>query len=409
MVMDAPPVANGMLAENIIHFSRVLRRAGLPVGPAAAADALKAVQTVGLRRKDEFYFALSAVMVQRHEHQAVFDEAFKLFWQDPARSAQHMEQLMHLLSGLRSARRDKPSPLQRVAQAMMPGAPRRPAEDSVPAELSMEASLTVSAREILQRKDFASMSAQELHEARRMIAGMHLPLPRLASRRSRPRTHGSKVDLRNTMKQMMKEAGGIVDLRYRSVVHRPPTLVILCDISGSMDSYTRMLLHFMHAVTNDRDRVHTFLFGTRLTNITRALRHRDVDLALDEVSKQVQDWSGGTRIGLCLKDFNRRWARRLMGQGAAVLVISDGLDSDDADGLEKQMESLKLNSRWLIWLNPLLRYEAFEAKPAGIRAMLPHVDLFLPMHNLKSLGGLAEALSDLNTCRAHRRGHVFPS
>ncbi|RZI45013.1 VWA domain-containing protein [Herbaspirillum sp. HC18] len=401
--MEISPAANGMLAENIMHFSRVLRRAGLPLGPAAATDALQAVQAVGLQGKEAFYFALSAVMVHRHEHQAVFDEAFRLFWRDPERIAQHMQQLMHLLSGLRSPRTDKPPPMQRVAQAMMPGA-SRPVEDALPPELSIDASLTVSAREILQRKDFADMSAQELHEARRMIAAMRLPLPRLASRRSRPRTHGSKVDMRNTMKRMMKEAGGIADLRYRSVVRRPPTLIILCDISGSMESYTRMLLHFMHAVTNDRDRVHTFLFGTRLTNVTRALRHRDVDLALDEVSKQVQDWSGGTRIGLCLKEFNRCWARRLTGQGAAVLLISDGLDADDADGLDKQMESLRLNSRWLIWLNPLLRYEAFEARPAGIRAMLPHVDLFLPVHNLKSLGALGEALSGLSS-----RRHVFPT
>jgi uncharacterized protein len=403
----ATDIAPGLLAENIIHFSRVLRRAGLPIGPATAVDALKAVEAVGLERKDQFYFALSTVMVHRHEHQAVFDEAFRLFWQDPARIAQHMQQLLDLLSGLRSGRSDKPPPLQRVAQAMMFGAHQRPMQDA-PAELSIDASLTVSVREILQRKDFASMSAQELHAARKAIAAMRLPLPQLASRRSRPRAHGSRVDLRNTMKHMMKEAGGIVELRYRSVVHRPPTLIILSDISGSMDSYTRMLLHFMHAVTNDRDRVHTFLFGTRLNNITRALRHRDVDIALDEVSKQVQAWSGGTRIGLCLKEFNQRWVRRLMGKGAAVLIISDGLDADDADGLGKQMETLKLNSRWLIWLNPLLRYERFEAKPAGIRAMLPHVDLFLPVHNLKSLAELGEALSDMRSGRVQRAGHVSP-
>jgi uncharacterized protein with von Willebrand factor type A (vWA) domain len=253
------------------------------------------------------------------------------------------------------------------------------------------------------------MSTQELQEARRMIAAMRLPLPQLPSRRSRPHQRGPRVDMRATMKRMMKEAGGIADLRYRSVLRRPPTLVILCDISGSMDSYSRMLLHFMHAVTNDRDRVHTFLFGTRLTNITRALRHRDVDVAVGEVTRQVRDWSGGTRIGMCIREFNQRWARRLTGQGAAVLIISDGLDSDAAEGLGKQMEALKLASRWLIWLNPLLRFDRFEAKPAGIRAMLPHVDMFLPVHNLNSLTGLGEVLSGLGPGRAHRRGNAHLS
>jgi uncharacterized protein with von Willebrand factor type A (vWA) domain len=387
--------APGMLAENIAHFARVLRRAGLPIGPAKVVDALQAVQTVGLRDREDFYFALSAVMVNRHEQQPVFDEAFRLFWQDPSRLGAQLQELLRLLGGLRTVRSDRPPPMQRVAQAMAPGAPASAPDAALPPELEIDASFTVSAREMLREKDFAGMSAQELQEARRMIASMRLPLPKLASRRSRPRAHGAKVDMRATMKQMMREAGGIVDLRYRSVLQRTPTLIILCDISGSMDSYTRMLLHFMHAVTNDRDRVHTFLFGTRLTNITRALRHRDVDLAVGEVAKQVRDWSGGTRIGACLKEFNRRWARRLTGQGAAILIISDGLDSDAGEDLGKQMEALKLASRWLIWLNPLLRYERFEARPAGIRAMLPHVDLFLPVHNLKSLADLGETLSAL--------------
>jgi uncharacterized protein len=205
------------------------------------------------------------------------------------------------------------------------------------------------------------------------------------------------VDLRGTMKHMLRDAGGIVDLRYRSVVKRTPTLIVLCDISRSMDRYSRMLLHFMHALTNDRDRVHTFLFGTRLTNISRSLRHRDVDIAVGKVMHQVQDWAGGTRIGACLKEFNQCWARRLTGQGAVVIIISDGLESEQPADLGKQMQALKLASRRLVWLNPLLRYERFEARPAGIRAMLPHVDLFLPVHNLNSLQALGEALSSLDT------------
>jgi uncharacterized protein with von Willebrand factor type A (vWA) domain len=400
MTATAPATETGKLAENVVHFARVLRRAGLPIGPAKVIDALQALQVVGLHKQDDFYFALSSVLVNRREHQEIFDQAFNLFWRDPYRVGRQLQELLHLLGGLRKPGKDKPAISQRVAQAMLPNAAQvnPPAED-LPPDVSIEAKFTVSAREVLQKKDFASMTPQELREAKQMIAAMRLPLPELPSRRARPRVHGGQVDLRTTMKQMMRDAGGIVELRHRSPYRRPPTLVILCDISGSMDSYTRMLLHFTHALTNDRDRVHTFLFGTRLTNITRSLRNRDVDVALNEVSQHVADWAGGTRIGMCLKEFNQRWARRLMGQGAVVLLISDGLDSDAAEGLEKQIERLKLASRWLIWLNPLLRYKQFEAKPAGIRAMLPHVDLFLPVHNLVSLTQLGKTLSELSDRR----------
>jgi uncharacterized protein with von Willebrand factor type A (vWA) domain len=390
----------GKLAENIIHFARVLRRAGLPIGPAKVIDALQAVQAVGVDRRDDFYFALSAVLVNRREHQVIFDEAFKLFWRDPERVGRQLQELLHLLSGVRTRRNDKPPTSQRVTQAMLPNAPRAaPPSDDLPPELTIDATFTMSARELLQKKDFASMTVQELSEAKQMIAAMRLPLPEMPSRRFRPRSHSGQVDLRNTIKHMMKEAGGIVELRHRIRYRRPPTLIILCDISGSMESYTRMLLHFTHAITNDRDRVHTFLFGTQLTDITRSLRNRDVDAALNEVSRRVSDWAGGTRIGPCLKEFNQRWARRLMGQGAVALLISDGLDSDSADGLAKEMERLRLSSRWLIWLNPLLRYKEFEARPAGIRAMLPHVDLFLPVHNLVSLTQLGKTLGALRDRR----------
>ncbi|MBI2316811.1 MAG: VWA domain-containing protein, partial [Betaproteobacteria bacterium] len=185
---------------------------------------------------------------------------------------------------------------------------------------------------------------------------------------------------------------------------RHPPLVVLCDISGSMNRYSRMFLHFLHAITNDYDRVHAFVFGTRLTNVTRALRHRNIDVAMNEVADLVADWSGGTRIGACLKQFNLRWSRRVLGQNAAVLLISDGLDRDVGEGLALEAERLHKSCRRLIWLNPLLRYEGFEARPAGIRAMLPHVDAFLPVHNIESLKDLGRALSALAPLgeRSHR-------
>lgn len=389
----------GQLADNIVHFARVLRRAGLPIGPAKVIDALEAVQAVGIERRDDFRYALAAVLVNRREQQEVFDQAFDVFWRDPYRVERMLQELLQLMSGLRRVEREGPKLAERVARALAPQTLPGAREQELPPEVQPDARFTVSRREVLQHKDFAGMTPEELEEAKRVLRGMRLPLPMLPARRLQARRRG-RVDLRATMKQMVKQAGGVTDLRRRAPDRRPPTLAVLCDISGSMESYTRMLLHFVHAITNDRDRVHTFLFGTRLTNITRHLRNRDVDAALNAVSTAVQDWAGGTRIGACLKEFNRRWARRLLGQGAVVLLISDGLDSDAGEGLTQETERLARSCRGLIWLNPLLRYERFEARPAGVRAMLPYVDAFLPVHNLASLTQLAETLRNLEP---HRR------
>jgi uncharacterized protein with von Willebrand factor type A (vWA) domain len=384
----------GLLAENLIHFARVLRRAGLPIGPAKVIDALHAVRAVGLERRDDFSYALSAVLVNRREHQFIFDQAFEIFWRDPARLERLLHELLQQIGGLRSFDAPSKKIAERVAQALLPKAPLAPRSgEQLPPDIQFDTRFTVSAREVLQHKDFASMTGEELDEAKTVMRNLRLPLPMLPCRRLHARPRGGQVDLRNTMKQMVKQAGGITLLRRRSPYLRHPPLVVLCDISGSMDSYTRMLLHFVHGITSDRDRVHTFLFGTRLTNITRHLRHRDVDVALAKIADAVADWAGGTRIGQCLKEFNQRWARRLLGQGAVVLLISDGLDSDAGAGLTQEMERLCKSCRRLIWLNPLLRYEKFEAKPAGIRAMLPFVDDFLPVHNLASLTELGRALT----------------
>jgi len=212
------------------------------------------------------------------------------------------------------------------------------------------------------------------------------------TRRFAPDPRGARADMRATLRAALR-SGGIVELRRKSRRMRPPPLVVLCDISGSMSRYSRMFLHFMHAITNDRDRVFTFVFGTRLTNITRYLRFKDVDLALDKVAEAVADWSGGTRIGHCLVDFNLYWSRRVLGQGAVVILITDGLDRDVGVGLAHEMDRLHRSCRRLIWLNPLLRYEGFEPKSLGMRAMLPHVDEFRPVHNLDSLENLVTVLS----------------
>jgi uncharacterized protein len=251
----------------------------------------------------------------------------------------------------------------------------------------------VSDREVLQKKDFAQMSAAEIAAAKTAIKRLVLSLDEVKTRRLMPHRHGHIVDIRRTLRASMKAGGALIDLKYRGPKTRQPPIVALLDISGSMSQYTRLFLHFLHAVTDARKRVHSFLFGTRLTNVTRALKAKDPDEALEACSASVVDWSGGTRIATSLHHFNKLWARRVLAQGAIVLLITDGLERDPDDRLAFEIDRLHRSSRRLIWLNPLLRFEGFEAKAKGIRAMLPHVDEFRPIHNLDSIAELCRALS----------------
>ena len=381
--------ASGHLAENVLHFVRVLRGAGLALGPAKVLDALAAVEAAGIDRREDFRAALAAVLVSRRDQVELFDQAFDLFWRHPRLVEKMIAALLPRVHG--RAGTPPPAIPERLAQALLGDRAGQPREQE--RELELDAAFTFSPREVLQQKDFASMSSEELAQVRALLARLELPLPRIAVRRTRPAARGHAVDLRATLRGMSGAAGLAAPLRYRARRREVPPLVVLCDISGSMDRYARMLLHFLHAITNDRHRVHVLVFGTRLTNITRHLKHRDVDVALAKVTGAVEDWAGGTRIGASLGAFNRQWSRRLLAQNAVVLLISDGLDADAGEGLGFQMERLSKSCARLVWLNPLLRYEKFEAKPAGIRAMRPHVDDFLPVHNLRSLQQLGAALA----------------
>ncbi|HQR12545.1 MAG TPA: VWA domain-containing protein [Casimicrobiaceae bacterium] len=382
----------GFLADNVMHFVRVLRAAGLPVGPAKVIDAIAAVEAVGVANRTDFREALAAVLVSRHDQLALFEQAFDLFWRNPRLLEKMLAALLPRVYGRTGDANDAPELPSRLAQAMLPPkSPELRPDDGE--EVELDAAFTFSPREVLQTKDFATMTADELAQVKAMLARLKLPLPELPVRRTRASHRGYRIDLRATLRGMTGAAGAVAPLAFRARVRRTPPLVVLCDISGSMDRYARMLLHFLHAITNDRHRVHTLLFGTRLTNITRHLRHRDVDVALARVAESVDDWAGGTRIGVCLGEFNRRWSRRLLGQNAVVLLISDGLDAESGADLGFEVERLAKSCARLVWLNPLLRYAGFEARPAGIRAILPHVDDFLPVHNVASLTALAAALS----------------
>jgi uncharacterized protein with von Willebrand factor type A (vWA) domain len=378
------------LALNVMHFARLLRRAGLPVGPAEMLAAQNAVALVDIGRRAEVRTALRITMVHRHEHEDLFDQAFVQFWRDPTLGK--TAAAMALLEAAKERPPERAPPgARRVAEAFASPRERRPSSE--PERQQVDAALTVSERERLQQMDFEAMSALEIDEAKREIAKLALPLGLRPTRRRRPHPSGLHVDLRATIRQSLRQGGEILMLEQSRRVMRPPPLVVLCDISGSMSRYSQILLHFLHAVANDRERVSTFLFGTRLSNVTRQLRHRDPEVAFQLVSHTVPDWSGGTRIGEALATFNRNWARRVLAQGAVALLVTDGLDRDGAQGLVENMERLHKSCRRLIWLNPLLRWEGFEPKSQGIRAMLPHVDEFRPMHNLASLRALVETLS----------------
>jgi uncharacterized protein with von Willebrand factor type A (vWA) domain len=391
----APPLPRGAAAPeggrllaNIMYFARTLRAAGLPVGPGRVLTAVEAVRAVGLADRRDFYWTLHAVFVNRRDQREIFDQAFHIFWRNP----QLLEKMMALmLPGLRVPADDAEEMNRRLAEALhLPreGEPSRESESDV----QLDAAMTFSDRELLQSKDFEKMSNAELADAKDAIRRMVLPLADVATRRFMADARGNRTDMRATLRAQLR-AGALATLKRKRRRTRPPPLVVLCDISGSMSRYSRLFLHFMHAVTNDRDRVYTFLFGTRLTSITRFLRYRDVDLAVDKVVAAVEDWSGGTRIGQCLGEFNRRWSRRVLGQGAVVLLITDGLDREGGAGLGQEMDRLHKSCRRLIWLNPLLRYEGFAPKSLGMRAILPHADEFRPVHNLDSLGELVSALS----------------
>jgi len=389
------------LTHNITHFARALRKAGLPAGPGRVVDAIRAVEAAGFTSQRDFFYTLRACFVNRPEHRAVFAQVFRLYWRDP-RYMEHMMALM--LPAIRGVQEDRAakSAEKRAAEALLDGhAPdlpetgtQEPGEETV---IEVDAARTMSAEERLRTLDFEQMSLAEMAEAKRMLSKLELPVKPFASRRGQPSHTGARIDARKTLRAAMRRGGEMRRIHLQKPRPRWPNLVVFCDISGSMSQYSRMVLHFLHAVANHKGagwaKVHAFTFGTRLTNITRHLARRDVDAALAAAGQEAQDWEGGTRIGTCLHDFNRDWSRRVMGQGAIVLLITDGLDRDDPEQLAKEMERLQLSSRRLIWLNPLLRWEGFAPKATGIRAMLPYVDTFRAGHSIATLEELATAIS----------------
>ncbi len=389
MSIPSAPGGEGRLADNIAYFARALRHAGLPVGPGAVLDAITAVEAARIGTREDFYWTLHAVFVKRREHSILFDQAFRIFWRRRALIEKLIAQMSPMAPGGQEEKKPQAGAL-RVAEAL--ATPRQEQPGQVE-RTEFTARLTVSDREVLKAKDFAQMSAAEIAQAKRVIAEMSLPHDELTTRRFLPDARGRRIDPRRTFRRSLRGGGAGIDLAYRSPAVRHAPVVALMDISGSMAEYSRLFLHFLHAIAEKRRRVHSFVFATRLTNISRELNGRDPDEALARASKRVQDWEGGTRIAHALHDFNRRWSRRVLGQGAIVLLFTDGLEREVTGELNFEMDRLKRSCRRLMWLNPLLRFDAFEARASGIRAMLPHVDEFRPIHNLTSMEALCRALS----------------
>ncbi len=378
----------GRLADNVALFGRALRAAGLPVGPGSVIDAVGAVEAAGIARREDLYWTLHSVFVTRHEQSEVFAAAFRLFW----RRRGFLEKLIAEMSPIAPGEtaKEKPRPGEsRVLDALRPER-AKPKEEVVEQEIT--ARLTTSESDVLKARDFAQMNADEIARAKRLIGELVLPDDARPIRRLAADPRGRAVDLRRSLRGSLRSGGASIELAFRSRRERPPPLVALVDISGSMAEYSRLFLHFLHALAERRRRVHSFVFATRLTNVTRELTHRDPDDALARAAARVKDWEGGTRIASALHDFNRDWSRRVLGQGAVVLLFTDGLEREVGPDLAFEADRLHRSCRRLVWLNPLLRFTAFEARAGGIRALLPHVDEFRPIHSLASMGDLVRAL-----------------
>ena len=383
----------GQLANNVLHFARVLRKAGLPVGTDRPLLALQALEIAGVGSRADLYAVLRACLIDRIEHRALFDQAFLVFWRD----SQLLEEVMRLLLPSVPGASSPRGPSERLREALGPAAARLPRRAApVRERADGDGHMSSSDRERLRKADFDSMTLAEWAAAKRLVAALEPLLVRLATRRDAGSTRAARLDLRRLLRDSARRGGEIISIPYRSRTTRIEPLTVVVDISGSMARYSRMFLHFMHALTNGSRaaglRVNAFVFGTRLTNVTRQLRARDPDQALAQVTAAVEDWSGGTRIGACLAEFNRRWARRLPLSSSTVLLLTDGLEHAETAQLSHESARLARTCRRLWWLNPLLRYAAFEPRARGICALLPHVDRLLPVHNLASLEDLSRAL-----------------
>lgn len=387
---------HGHLLRNMLLFGRLLRAVGVKITPTQILDLVEGLDHIDIRRRADFKDSARTILVSRHDQIELFDRAFDLFWQARDKNALMEMDLGKIL-------RKSPQQQETLEPAPTPNkggdSPEKESEEPI-----LDTVYTFSQREVLRHKDFAELSPDEMQEIKRLMQNMNWQLEQRRTRRKSKAPRGSYLDMRRTIRQNLRYGGEplILSWRRRKLKRRP--LVVICDISGSMERYSRVLLKFIYVISNGLENVEAFVFSTRLTRITRQLRGRDIDTALDQVTASVQDWAGGTRIGQALKTFNYKWGRRVLGQGAIVLIISDGWDRGDTNLLSHEMNRLQLSCQRLIWLNPLLGADNYEPLTRGIQAALPYIDDFLPVHNLASLeqlGSLLERLGEHKPARPH--------
>lgn len=380
---------NSFLLKNLVLFSRLLRSAGIDVGPGQVIDLAAALEHVDVGRREDFYYAARALCVHRRAQVALFDQAFNLFWQP--RTSEPIEAPSVPNPAL------QPKPLRMPNVTYRELAPDDAAvQYAQPSERVMvDLQQTYSAAEVLRKKDFASFTWEEVQEAKRLMATMPWRIGERRTRRMVPAANGGRLDMRRVFRRNLRYGGEFLDLAWKRRKSKPRTVIVLCDISGSMEQYSRMLLHFLHTLSNELEQVEAFVFGTRLTRITRQIRRKDIDEAVGQVIHVVDDWGGGTRIGDAIRAFNYRWARRVRALDAVVLIISDGWDRGDTDTLGHEMARLQRSCFRLIWLNPLLASPDYEPLTQGLQAALPYVDDFLPVRNLENLEALGKALAEM--------------
>ena len=389
---------SGHILPNLLRFAEVLRRLGLDAGPANVLDMVRATEHVHIGRRSEFYQAARSIFVHRRQDLPIFDEAFNVFWRKPNTARSGMD-----LRSMGEQRRFRKPQVSAGSDEPMDDAlalDGDPDDDSVS---QVNLTRTYSAREVLRQKDFAQFSGQEIAEARRMMASLRWDLGQRRTRRMTP-GDGASLDVRRTLRRSLQYGGELFDLAERGPKHRSRSLALICDVSGSMERYTRMLLHFIHTIAAGQP-IEAFLFATRLTRITRQLRYRSIDQAIAEVSRAVPDWAGGTRIGEAVKTFNYQWLRRTLRGQAIVMIISDGWDRGDPELLARETSRLQRSCHRLMWLNPLLGSPDYQPLTQGMQAALPYVDDFLPVHNMNSLQALADRLSDIGPERAPVRAY----
>lgn len=380
---------HGHLLRNMLLFGRLLRAVGVSITPTQILDLVEALEYVDIRRRQDFKDSARTILVSKHEHIPLFDRAFDMFWRAREKDALREMELGQLLK--KQPQKQEVEIIERQpAPQQGADSPEREQEEPLPDKV-----FTYSEREVLRRKDFTELTPDELQEVKRMMQSMRWRLEQRRTRRKSRAARGAYLDMRRTMRQNLRFGGQPLLLSWQRRKQKRRPLVVICDISGSMERYSRVLLKFIYVISNGLENVEAFVFSTRLTRITRQLRQRDIDAALDQITASVQDWAGGTRIGEALKTFNYEWGRRVLGQGAIVLIISDGWDRGDINLLRREMARLQLSSQRLIWLNPLLGSESYEPLTRGIQVALPHIDDFLPVHNLTSLEQLGNLLEKL--------------